>query len=59
VRFSVVASDGVIQQQGKPQVLAAGSHRLLFSVSTLPSGSYQLMMTTDYGWSAVPLVVVR
>ncbi|MCC7439632.1 MAG: choice-of-anchor D domain-containing protein [Armatimonadetes bacterium] len=59
VRFHLVASDGTIQQQAKPQVLSAGTHRLVLPVSSLPSGAYQLLMETDYGWSAVPVVVAR
>lgn len=59
IRFRFVAHDGSIQARTAPQVIAAGTHYLQLPIGDLPSGTYQLVMENDYGWSATPVVVVR
>ena len=59
IRFQFVAHDGSIQARTAPQVVAAGTHYLQIPIGDLPSGAYQLVMESDYGWSATPVVVVR
>lgn len=59
VRLRLVASDGSMQQQTVPQVISAGNQHLLFPIPDLPNGTYQLVLETDYGWSATQVVVLR
>ncbi len=59
LRFRLVAADGTIQHQTAPHVVAAGHHHLQLPIPELASGVYQLVLETDYGWAATPVVVLR